>query len=402
MSTTSPPDASPPRKSPIWWSNGVLFVFIHVAAVMGVVGRPLQETCRATLLLAFILWQAACFGITIGYHRLHSHNAFRASTTTKLVLALLGASAFQGSIRWWTLRHRLHHRYTDDPVYDPYAATRGLLWSHMGWIFFKPTYEKMSLVEKDDLDRDSIVCWQHRNYILLALTTGFALPTFMGWLWGDAAGAFIWGGLVVRVAVWHCTFCVNSLAHWDGLQPYSDENTSRTNFIIALITCGEGNHNFHTFPHDFRSGPSLLDWDPSKWIILLLNYCGLANGLRRVRKEDLADALVHMANREERSTAKILNSEGVENHLPTLTLNDIYQLFDAEPRLCLLLIGDYVIDAKTYLGEHPGGAAVLRRYAVRKRREATWAFMGGLNNHTRMARVRLRDLAIGRLGIEGK
>lgn len=37
--------------------------------------------------------------ITIGYHRLHSHKAFRAGYLPKLVLALLGASAFQGSIR---------------------------------------------------------------------------------------------------------------------------------------------------------------------------------------------------------------------------------------------------------------------------------------------------------------
>lgn len=35
-----------------------------------------------------------------------------------------------------------------------YAATRGLLFSHMGWILFKPTYEKLESIEKEDLIND--------------------------------------------------------------------------------------------------------------------------------------------------------------------------------------------------------------------------------------------------------
>ena len=35
-----------------------------------------------------------------------------------------------------------------------YAATRGLFFSHMGWIFYKPSYEKIGLIDKDDIDND--------------------------------------------------------------------------------------------------------------------------------------------------------------------------------------------------------------------------------------------------------
>ena len=35
-----------------------------------------------------------------------------------------------------------------------YAATRGLLWSHMGWIFFKSKYERMETIDRDDLEGD--------------------------------------------------------------------------------------------------------------------------------------------------------------------------------------------------------------------------------------------------------
>lgn len=99
----------------------------------------------------------------------------------------------------------------------------------------------------------------------IALFLGFILPTILGSLWNDPWGSFIWAGLLARLFIWHSTFLVNSfvfrqsktislpddtvfrLAHWDGLQPYSDENTSRGNLLLALMTGGEGNHNFVSF-----------------------------------------------------------------------------------------------------------------------------------------------------------
>jgi hypothetical protein len=63
-----------------------------------------------------------------------------------------------------------------------YAATRGLFYSHMGWIFLKPTYERMELIDREDLDSDPgesrrispcpseglsvppVVRFQHKNY----------------------------------------------------------------------------------------------------------------------------------------------------------------------------------------------------------------------------------------------
>jgi stearoyl-CoA desaturase (Delta-9 desaturase) len=34
----------------------------------------------------------------------------------------------------------------------------------------------------------------------LAILMAFVLPTVLGLTWGDPLGAFIWGGLVVRIA----------------------------------------------------------------------------------------------------------------------------------------------------------------------------------------------------------
>ncbi|KAL4253603.1 fatty acid desaturase type 1 family protein [Abortiporus biennis] len=235
----------PPVTYTIWWSNATFFVAVHILAALGAYYYPWYTVNRASLILCFLTWQAACFSITIGYHRLYSHKTFKAAFPVRVLLAALGASAFQGSIKWWALRHRLHHRFEDDPQHDPYCATEGMLWAHVGWIFYKRNYEKLEVIEKHDLESDIVVRTQHKYYLPFAILAGFVFPIVMGMLWDDPVGSFIWAGLVSKIMIWHCTFMVNSLAHWNGLQPYSDDTTSVSNLICAMLTCGEGNHNFH-------------------------------------------------------------------------------------------------------------------------------------------------------------
>ncbi|KAJ3843365.1 hypothetical protein F5878DRAFT_605201 [Lentinula raphanica] len=397
----------------IWWSNSIFFVAVHLAALAGIYWIPLTLVSWKTIALTYAMWQLAEFGITIGYHRLWSHRAFRATAGVRLILAVLGSAGFQGSIKWWCLRHRLHHRFTDDPVHDPYAATRGLLYSHMGWIFFKPTYTRMELVDREDLDRDPVVRFQHKYYIPLALFFGFAVPPLIGALWHDALGAFVWAGLVSRVAVWHCTFFVNSLAHWDGLQPFSDEDTSRGNFLLAVMTSGEGNHNFqHAFPHDYRSGPWLATWDPSKWVIFALYKLGFVTGLRQAREVDLKEAMAYMNHKHVHGVPPTDDDEEhnlqSEGKLQTWTLEETKLYLKEHPHRCLVLLRGWVVDVTTYLGEHPGGASLLRKYAVSLKdedsegdqqnyRDASWAFDGGLNNHSRAAVKRMKELRLAKI-----
>ncbi|KAJ7686705.1 hypothetical protein B0H17DRAFT_709064 [Mycena rosella] len=384
-------------RAPIWWSNAIFFVSTHIFGFWGALyWRPLNAVPTSTLVLGFLVWQSAVLGITIGYHRLYSHRAFKAKFAVRVVLAAFGSAGFQGSIKWWSLRHRLHHRFTDDPVHDPYAATRGLFYSHMGWIFYKPTYERMELVDREDLDSDPVVRFQHKYYVPLAIFFGFILPTLLGALWGDPSGAFVWGGLLARIAVWHCIFLINSLAHWDGLQPYSDEHTARGTFLLALLTGGEGSHNFHSFPHDWRSGPHRWNWDPSKWIILLLNRLGLVTGLRSVRENDLKEAMEYMHFKEKHGVAPVIEDtwEGEK-----WDIAQAYAYLKSKPGSCVVVIDDCFVDATAYLGEHPGGASILRKYSVRPHQdliEATWAFEGGLNNHSRSARKRMGEYRIAR------
>ncbi|KAG6817938.1 hypothetical protein H0H87_012406 [Tephrocybe sp. NHM501043] len=151
----------------IWWSNAIFFTSVHVAAVLGMIYWPPQAVPPATLFLSFVVWQLGTYGITVGYHRLYSHRAFRASFGIRVVLAAMGSSAFQGSIkvRNFPLRHNtmslMRCRFSGGAsaiVFITYAATRGLFYSHIGWIFFKPNYDRMETVDREDLVADPGAC----------------------------------------------------------------------------------------------------------------------------------------------------------------------------------------------------------------------------------------------------
>jgi stearoyl-CoA desaturase (delta-9 desaturase) len=233
------------------------------------------------IVAAVCIWFVTGLGITAGYHRLFAHRGYSAQPVTRAVLAVLGAGACQNSVIAWCSDHRFHHSDTDTPG-DPYDATQGFFYSHMGWIFYKglrgDTYENVP-----DLRRDPILAWQHRYWLPIAIGINLLLIGLAGLLLGRLLGMFIIAGLLRAVVVQHFTFCINSLAHLWGTQPYSRATTSRDNWALSLITLGEGYHNYHhSFEWDYRNGPRWFNWDPTKWLIWSLSRVGLANSLRRV------------------------------------------------------------------------------------------------------------------------
>ena len=120
-------------------------------------------------------------------------------------------------------------------MHDPYSATNGLWYAHCGWIFRKPKYARMKLIDRADLESDPVVRFQHAYYVPMALFSGLILPWLIAYLgWGDGIGGLVWGGAVARLLIWHTTFCINSLAHWAGLQPYTEEVTARGNYVGLL------------------------------------------------------------------------------------------------------------------------------------------------------------------------
>lgn len=270
--------------APINWVTTTVFTLTPLAALILVPWYGITHGYSAWAWLSLVVFLFACgMSITAGYHRLWSHQTYQAHPAVRWILAVFGAMALQNSILIWASQHRRHHLYVDDVDKDPYSAKRGFWFSHMGWILRDYPSGRNDFSNARDLERDPIVMFQHRYYLPLTLATNIGLPLALGWAVGDVWGVFLLGGLLRLVVNHHFTWFINSLAHMWGSQPYTDENTARDNPVMALLTYGEGYHNFHhIFQNDYRNGVKWWQYDPTKWLIAALSWVGLASNLKRV------------------------------------------------------------------------------------------------------------------------
>jgi len=221
-------------------------------------------------------------GIGSGYHRLWSHRAYEANWVMRLYLAIVGGMALQNSILVWCIRHRYHHKDVDDNDKDPYSIGRGFWFAHIGWMLKDYESGKLDWSIVPDLQRDPIVAWQHKYYWTLVIVTNVGLPLLLGWMVGDIWGVLLLAGVFRLVVSHHLTFFINSLAHMWGSRPYTDENSARDNWFLAIVTYGEGYHNFHhLFQSDYRNGIRWWQYDINKWFIATCAWLGMAKNLKR-------------------------------------------------------------------------------------------------------------------------
>ena len=271
------------------WTNIVVVLAAHLVAAFAVYYlvaiRFSWWTCGFGL-----LWGILCgLSITGGYHRLFSHASYRASKLLRAFTLGFGSAAVQNSALAWSADHRAHHARTDTDG-DPYDIRKGFWWAHIGWVLYHSPGEKdLALVR--DLSADRLVLFQHRWYVPLAVVFGVALPGLFGLLWGDPLGAILVAGWLRLVVQWHATFSINSLTHSFGRKTFDRDSSAFDSWWIALVTFGEGYHNFHhRFPIDYRNAVRWYQFDPTKWWIWTMARLGLASNLRQVPAERIEDA----------------------------------------------------------------------------------------------------------------
>ncbi len=283
---------------PILWVN-TLFLSLSpfIAAALIPIYLWYSGSHWALWVAAGVLWWVAGLGITIGYHRLFAHRSYEGSKVWRFLALISGAMALQNSAIVWAASHRRHHQHTDHEG-DPYDATRGFWWAHMRWIFHdNDLVDDLSNVP--DLKADPLVRWQEKYYWLISLSLNIGIPLGLGLLIDRPWGMLLFAGLARIVFTHQATFCINSLCHILGTQPWSRSNTSRDSWICALVTFGEGYHNFHhAFPADYRNGLRWYHFDPAKWLICLGSAFGLTSNLKRT------EAPVRWRKRLERQTEK--------------------------------------------------------------------------------------------------
>ncbi len=228
--------------------------------------------------------------ITGGYHRFYSHRAFKTNVVMEAILLFFGSMAGQGSALRWAFDHRLHHAHVDTDE-DPYSIKKGFWYAHFLWIMEKPRPIDSKVVP--DLLNNKLVMFQDRHYESCAVVTNVIAFFCVGWLLNDYVGAFFLACWTRLFALHHFTWFINSLAHTWGDKPFCQEQSAVNNFVISLLTFGEGYHNYHhTFANDYRNGIRWYHFDPTKWMIWTMNKLGMAYGLKRMHHLTIKKKLV--------------------------------------------------------------------------------------------------------------
>lgn len=291
------------------WKFTLFFILNPIAAVIGTTLLAMSGLIQVkTLILAFVFMILTGLSITAGYHRCFSHKAYNIHPIVKWFFVLFGSAAFEGGVLEWCTDHRNHHRYTDTPR-DPYNIKQGFWHAHIGWIFTLHE-DQRDYSNVEDLSNDPLLQAQKKYFVWFAIIMGYLLPMGIASLWHDPLGGLFIAGALRMTLNHHFTFFINSVCHYFGKQTYSDQ-TARDNALMAIFTYGEGYHNFHhKFPLDYRNGIRFYDFDPTKWFIKGLFYCGLASNLKQVSDSKI---LQYKLRQEEKKLRESIEKQSKED-----------------------------------------------------------------------------------------
>jgi len=263
-----------------------------------------------TLIVMIGMYLLTAVGITVGFHRLLTHRAFKTHRLIRYLLAALGSMAVQGPAIDWVADHRKHHTFTDeegDP-HSPHAGqgagllgmARGLWHAHVGWLFSTHGQASSKRFARDLLE-DAGMRRLNRSFPLLVLAS-LAIPFLLGLAISGgsltaALAALLWGGLVRIFLVHHVTWSINSICHFFGSRRFPTEDRSTNVFWLALPSLGEAwHHNHHAFPRSAFHGLRWWELDPSGWLILAMAKVGLAWDVVRVSSESQREKIAAAAS----------------------------------------------------------------------------------------------------------
>lgn len=274
------------------WASGLFIIGYHllILILLPIYCIFFGAPSWGMLGISFVLLYATGLSITAGYHRLFSHSTYKTNRWVEAVMLFFGSMATQGSAIRWSHDHRLHHAHIDEEE-DPYSVKRGFWHAHIWWMFKKqlPMNEKVV----SDLMRNKLLALQHKYYEISMVVTNFLVTLLIGYFSGDYFGAFLFSWLIRLFFLHHFTWFINSLAHYWGHQNYSTEHSAVDNYIISLLTFGEGYHNYHhTFANDYRNGIRWYHFDPTKWLIWGLSKLGLAKNLRKMNEAHISKQMI--------------------------------------------------------------------------------------------------------------
>jgi stearoyl-CoA desaturase (delta-9 desaturase) len=270
-----------PNGARIHLVSALPFLVLHLAAV-----SILFVHFKWSYLMACVLfYEIRMFFVTAGYHRYFSHRSFKTSRWFQFVIAWMAMSSSQKGILWWAAHHRHHHRFSDqeDDLHSP--TLFGFWWSHVGWIL-SDKYNQTRFEYVGDFARFPELRWLNKYFLVPPAILALVVFLIGGWGW------FAWGFCLSTVLLWHGTFTINSLSHIFGRRRFPTTDTSKNNWLLALVTLGEGWHNnHHYYMASARQGFYWWEIDITYYALKVLSWAGLVRELRCVPEHVLAEGL---------------------------------------------------------------------------------------------------------------
>ncbi len=264
------PEVNDDTYEDIMYPSSIAFILVHVACF----GAIWSGVTWQAVVMCVVLYWARIFAIGAGYHRYFSHRAYSTSRAFQFVLAVMCQSTAQKSVLWWAQKHRHHHLYSDTECDVHSPRHKGFVYSHLGWIFAR-RHDGTDLVKIADFARFPELMWLHRYELVPAFVLAITCFLIAGW-----PGLFI-GFFLSTVLVYHGTFCINSLAHVLGKKRYLTGDDSRNNWLLALVTMGEGWHNnHHAYQSSVRQGFKWWEIDPTFYVLKVLSLVGIVWDLK--------------------------------------------------------------------------------------------------------------------------
>jgi stearoyl-CoA desaturase (delta-9 desaturase) len=262
-----------PKRKSLNWISAVVFGLFHVGAIAAL----FMFSWRNLAVAVFLYWMATGLGISLGYHRLHTHRSYKVPLGLEYFFAVCGALTLEGGPIFWVATHRIHHQNSDQPG-DPHSPNDGGFWAHVGWILFGEVNHNNTRANSKyapDLAKHRFYVWLNNYHWIPLVILGVILLAIGG------LPLMLWGVCLRVVIGLHATWLVNSATHMWGGRRFATRDDSRNNWWVALITFGEGWHNnHHAHPTSARHGLAWYEFDPS-WISLkVLKLLGIAKSIK--------------------------------------------------------------------------------------------------------------------------
>lgn len=208
------------------------------------------------VIIGVIVWYiAAITGISSGYHRLASHDQFKAPNWYYHYMTVCGMIVSAGSPLHWAVTHRMHHIYSDTEN-DPHSPT------HKGWFAVFMNLWPSTVLR---LDRRAVMATIKRHPILKEIDRSYRVRSHMFVFFLLCLGLPL--GSILPILSFYVIPTVLASISYGFLNVWTHKSGSVINSPIAdFLIPGEGAHkDHHERPSEIQAGG--FEFNPvSLWI----------------------------------------------------------------------------------------------------------------------------------------